>query len=123
MRRSEAKHLWHHALLCHTRQNTRVLLILKKWYQFFFFFAGAQKKRTCALSQRKGRAPHCHQAGGGEVSPVGGGQPARGGRSSMTMMTQMLLHKAVLLPRAHDHDNDDTYMTPFGRFDLQSRSA
>ncbi len=38
----------------------------------------------------------------------GGGQPVGGG-----------LAVGIL----HDNDNDDTYMTSLGRFDLQSRSV
>ncbi len=54
------------------------------------------------------RPNHPSRWGGGSalwgVSPVGWGQPARGEGS-------------------HDNDNDHTYMTALGRFDLQSRSA
>ncbi len=52
----------------------------------------------------------------GAVSPVGG-QPCGGG-SGCGGVSQW--GGGVPL---HDNDNYDTYMTPFGRFDLQSRSA
>ncbi len=70
-----------------------------------------QRKDKYAKSA-KGRAPQpsitfsCQaRGGGGGRGPVGGSVGGGG--------------EGVL----HDNDNDDTYMTPLGRFDLQSRSA